>query len=484
MPKNFFAAFAFSILCLIFSGCSTYLSETQNIRQNWAAGSAAAAQAEIEGIAKEKEGSGDELVWLLEEGAAARANTNFAASDAAFKKAEDKIEIFENDTDAKILEETRALLVNQSCIPYKGYNYDKIMLSAYQAMNLLEQKKFEDAAVYLMRLDMYQKNAKDLNEKRILKDAKALEKAQKQEAKTNSAASYDASLTLSNPAIQKQLSQIYGADWDARASAEIRASAIYENPFAHWLTGVFFLNYHKDQADKDRALQAFERANIMLGGKSNAVLADIAAAKKPSQRQNTTYVVFETGCAPVRNQFKIDLPIYIFARNVPQISMNFPYLEYQKSFTQALGISADGQPQALETLADMDAIVKREFNQLLPMIITKTVISSAMKAGAQYAANQAAAHAGGEWAQLGVNIAGSIYQTLTNDADLRTWSTLPKQIKIARFPTPASGEVKIENGSVQVSPNATNIVFVKKMSATGGMIVRVCDFSQKKAQKN
>ncbi|MBO7521654.1 MAG: hypothetical protein J6T16_05395 [Opitutales bacterium] len=480
MPKKFFAALVFSISCLAFSGCATYLDETQNLRQSWAAGGAAAAQGEIEGILKEKEGSGDELVWLLEMGAAARASANFAASGAAFKKAEEKIEIFENDTDAKILEETRALLVNQSYIPYKGYNYDKIMMSAYQAMNLVEQKKYEDAAVYLMRLDMYQKNAKDLNEKRILREAKALEKAQSQESKTNSAASYDASLTLSAPESRGKLSQIYGADWDARNAAEIQASAIYENPFAHWLTGVFFANYHKDQSDKDRSLQAFERANIMLGGKSKILLEDIAAAKSPSKRQNITYVVFETGCAPVRDQIRIDLPIYIFARNVPHVSMNFPYLKCQDSFAQNISVSAGGQTHQLETIADMDAIIKREFDQLLPMIIAKTVISSAMKAAAQYAANQAAAKAGGEWAQLGVNIAGSIYQTLTNDADLRTWSTLPKQIKIARFPTPQDGIVKIENGAIQVDAGSANIIFVKKMSAGGNMIVRVCGFDKNK----
>ncbi|MBR4596909.1 MAG: hypothetical protein IKO42_00715, partial [Opitutales bacterium] len=83
-------------------------------------------------------------------------------------------------------------------------------------------------------------------------------------------------------------------------------------------------------------------------------------------------------------------------------------------------------------------------------------------------------------AQLGVNIAGSIYQAMTNDADLRTWSTLPKQIKIARFPTPQDGVVKIENGAIKVNPASSNIIFVKKMSANSGMIVRVCDFSEKK----
>ena len=480
MPKKIFAAFVFSILCLALTGCATYLSETENMRQSWSSGNAAEALGEIESIAKDKEGSGDELVWLLEEGAAARAGSNFKLSGEAFKKAEEKIEIFENDTDLKILEETRALLVNQSYIPYKGYNYDKIMMSAYQAMNCIEQKRFEDAAVYLMRLDMYQKNAKDLNEKRILREAKALEKAQKQEAENNPAASYDASKTLNSADARQKLAQAYGDGWDSRAASEIRASAIYENPFAHWLCGVFFANYHKDQSDKDRALQAFERANIMLGGKSQILREDIAAAKKSSQKQKTTYVVFETGCAPIRNQFKIDLPIYIFARNVPHVSMNFPYLQLQDSFTQTISISSEGQARALETIADMDSIVKNEFNQLLPMIITKTIISSAMKAAAQYAANQAAAHAGGEWAQLGVNIAGSIYQAMTNDADLRTWSTLPKQIKIARFPTPQDGVVKIENGAIKVNPASSNIIFVKKMSANSGMIVRVCDFSEKK----
>ena len=77
-----------------------------------------------------------------------------------------------------------------------------------------------------------------------------------------------------------------------------------------------------------------------------------------------------------------------------------------------------------------------------------------------------------------MNIAGGVYQSLVNDADLRTWTTLPKKIMIARFDTPPDGIVKIDGTQVRVNPDCANIVFVKSMSAGGKISVRSASFAK------
>jgi hypothetical protein len=203
-------------------------------------------------------------------------------------------------------------------------------------------------------------------------------------------------------------------------------------------------------------------------------MAEDLANGKIDKPTNLTYIIYETGSAPIRNQFKIDLPIYIFARNVPHISMNFPYLTKIQSHSPDLKVSVQGKQIKFDTLADIDAIVQREFNSHLPMLITKTIISASVKAGAQYAMSRAA---GDGWEGLAVNIAGSVYQSLMNDADLRTWTTLPKYIKVARIQTPQNATINIDGVALKLPTDRVNVVIAKKMNANSKLILRTFDFS-------
>ena len=107
------------------------------------------------------------------------------------------------------------------------------------------------------------------------------------------------------------------------------------------------------------------------------------------------------------------------------------------------------------------------------MVITKTIISASVKAGTQYAIAQSV---GDGWEGLAVNIAGSIYQSLMNDADLRTWTTLPKYIKVARIETPLNATINIDGVALKLPTDRVNVVLAKKMNANGKLILRTFDF--------
>ncbi len=464
-------AVAAFLSAVLLSGCATHTSLTKDARRSWASGDMARASAEFSDASEDASGSGDELVWKLEEGAAARASGNLKKSVSDFKAAAAIIDEYESQPDISLTRETSAVLTNQSYLPYKGYNYDKIMLGVYQSLNYMELKEFDLAAVELIRVGNFQSDSERINRRRIEREAEALDKARKENAGGN----YDASKSLSNPQVSAKLRQVYGGDF-LRGQA---AKGIYVNPFAYWLSGVYFANRAVDASDKNRAADMFRIGGQVAGGDSDVFKADLQMAEdladgKISKPGGITYVVYEAGCAPVRGQFQINLPLYIVARNVPHVSLNFPYLVKQDSYSPDLRISAGGRSQKLETLADMDSIIGREFNDRLPAVLTKTVLSAAVKASAQYASARAA---GDGWAALAINIAGSIYQTLMNDADLRTWTTLPKRIKVARFETPPDGRVLVEGRAVQVQASGVNVVLVKKTGPACPPVIRTFDFS-------
>ena len=468
------------LLCALtlLSGCATHTRESAQMRAHWAAGELPAAMECAREIAGDKSGGGDELVWLLEEGAVARANGDLKSSLKSFSRARELVDEYEKDADIMIGEEARAVLANQSYVPYRGYNYDKIMMSAYQALNRMELKDFEGAGVELKRLEFHQRDAERANRDRIEKEAEALDKAVRQSGRRGASGSAGGAAVVS-PGAAAALKKVYGEDYSP--SARQASKGVYVNPYAYWLCGLYFANRASDASDRNLAADMFRLANETLGGKSEFVALDLKAASDAADGgapEPVTYVLYETGLAPIRKQVRIDIPLAVASKNLPYVGLNFPYLEFQSSYRPDLSVVSDGKRARFETLADMDEIIRREFNDRLPGVVARTLVSAGVKAGAEYAA----ANAAGDYGWI-VSIVAGIYQALTNDADLRTWTTLPKQIKISRFPTPADGIVHVEGVPVKVAAGSTNVVLAKRTGANGRLALRTFDFSDKKIER-
>ncbi len=462
------APLVIATLAIVLAGCATHTSETEDVRKPWNIGDTSTAEKKVSSLSEEYKDSGDSLVWQLEEGAVSRANANLKKSVEALESANDSIKKFESEAETSLTQETSAFLTNQSYIPYKGYNYDKIMMSVYLALNYIELKDFDNARVQFNRLQIYQKNAIEKNRKRIEKEQEALKEATNAK---KSSQNIDGAKRLASQSAEFQ--RYYGDAY--RPKTEQQAKSLYVNPFAYWISGVFFLNKAEDSADKERAQDMFRIGGEILGNKSLVFAQDFKRCEdilsgKPVE--NITYVIYETGCAPIRKQFRLDLPLFIASGSLPYVAVNFPYISPQDSHKAELSICAGGKNYTPETITDMDSIIKEEFNNELPMIVTKTLLSAAAKASAQYFAAQAA----GDWGVL-INIAGGIYQSMMNDADLRTWTTLPKKIKVARIATPQDGVIIIDGKQIKVSKNPVNVVVAKRMSANGKLLLRTFDFS-------
>jgi hypothetical protein len=96
-------------------------------------------------------------------------------------------------------------------------------------------------------------------------------------------------------------------------------------------------------------------------------------------------------------------------------------------------------------------MVARDFKNELPVVITKTVASTIVKATAAYFANRAVNNQN-DWAGLFMQLATAAYQMAVNIADTRTWTTLPKEFQVCCFPTPPDGKVEL------LTPAGTKVV--------------------------
>lgn len=432
---------------LLATGCKTY-EEQNKVIGYWHGGNLTNAVVEATKEADENANNKDAIIWRLEQGAVLRANGQYEASNKAFDQAQAKIDDYDQKAKVRVGQEAGALLSNQANLDYEGRSYDGIMLNTYKALNYLALGEPDRARPEIIRAYQRQQDAVEANKKRIESVQKEAEenkdsaKIQKAEQNSSFQAQLQGSMTNLN---------------------DIKVYADYVNPFTVYLDGLYFMANATDASDLERAHKSLERAASVVPD-NRYVQEDIADVNKLINAQPlppTTYVIFETGCAPVRGQTRIDIPI-VFSK-VSYVGAAFPTLKPHGNFQPSLTVTANGVNYTTQTIADMDAVVALDFKNEQPVVITKTIAATVTKAVAAYAANEAARQAGGDLGGLLMQIGTMAFQMAVNIADTRTWTTLPKEFQICRFPTPADGKIELS------TPNGMK-VSVYLMTGTGARI--------------
>ena len=467
---DFVRAFIAVSGCACLCACSTYRDDTRAAMSDWMRGNYSAAAGRFSDGAGESSGSADELVWKLEQASALRASGDLTGSAAAFEEAFKLVAKFDAEPEIDLAGETKAAFTNLSYLPYVGYNYDRIMLGVYQALNFMELGKFDEAAVMFKRVENFQNAAERENASKVNKSISEASKISGQKRSDGTVYNYNAA--MGDAKFRSSLMAQYGIGAFGRAGGGISARGLYVNPFAYWLDGVYFTVCGLDSADRARAVDSLRLARDMVA--ASCIDSDLEIARRVSDGEafpDRTYVIFETGAAPSRKQIRIDIPLFIATRDVPYVGAAFPKLERNADWSPSLIINAGGKAFETEMLADMDAIVEREFQDLLPMVIAKTLISAGTKAAMQYGFQEAVRQSDNQYALLAAMIVGSIYQASMNDADLRSWRTLPKQIRAASFPTPKDLKLLVGTKEIKLADAKANFVLVRRTGANSKISV-------------
>jgi hypothetical protein len=548
-------------IVLLATGCTTYQQQSHVISKDWQTGDLTNAVAQATKKADAKTNSVDAVIWRLEQAAVLRANGQYDDRNKAFDQAQEKIDRYAETAKVKVGRETAALLSNQANLPYEGRAYDGIMLNTYEALNYLALGESDKARPELIRAYQRQQDAVEENKKRIQKVQDA-------------AASDTNSVTIQKAQQDSKFqSQIQGANYANLNS--LKPYADYVNPFTVYLDGLFFMANAADNSDLERAHKSFERVAGFLGD-NDFVKADMAAVDdlmNGKQLTPITYIIFETGSAPIRDQIRIDIPT--FWPQLPYLGAAFPVLKFQNNYIPSLTVTVNNPivmtndivttvtnslvatndivetvtntitttndvvttvtntiattnditttatntviatndivttvtnsvtvtndiattitntvimpgntNVTTELLASMDSVVGLDFKNELPVIITKTLISTTAKAVAEHFAWEATRkkQANGTLDDGGIAgalvlLSASIYQAAVNIADERTWTTLPKEFQFCRIPTPLDRKIDLvsadglQKTSVTIADGTVNIIYVKSINSTSPLLV-------------
>ncbi len=413
------------------------------------------AAAEAKKLADNNAQNKDSIIWRLEQGAVLRAAGQYNESNQAFDQAQEKIDDYAQKAKVRVGQEAGALLSNQANLDYEGRSYDGIMLNTYKALNYLALGESDKARPEIIRAYQRQQDAVETNKKRI-------EKTQEAAAQSKDKAAIEKA--QNDPKLQAQFA---GATTNLGG---LNTYADYVNPFTTYLDGLYFMANAADASDLERARKSFERVTAFTPN-NDYIKQDFATVNDLIQGKplpSLTYVIFETGCAPERGQIRVDIPIIVLT--VSYVGAAFPTLKLQDNFIPSLTVVAEGTNVTTASVASIDGVVALDFKNEQPVVITKTIASTVIKAVAAYAANEAAQQAGGDIAGWVSKIGTAAYQMAVNIADERTWTTLPKEFQVARIPTPSDRKLNLAtpNGmqtSLTIGDGIINVVYVKSITA-------------------
>jgi hypothetical protein len=395
-------------------------------------------------MSNRKDPAGEDLLWALQLGTIERIRKNYQKSTEYFDKSEDMLKYY--DEQFKGGDIIGSTAVNENVIPYRGEEYDGVMVNTYKALNFMAEGKMDLARVEFNRALDRQRRAKEKFVEEINKLNAKLEKEQQQNgfAKSN----------VENPTTHQLLAQKYPNLYNFQAYPD------FVNPFATYLAGVYF----NLVGDHSKAVDLLKESYGMVGG--NPFIAEDLSATEGvlgggGRLENTVWLIFENGLGPVKEEFRLDIPLFIATSKVKYVGIALPKLAFRDRAYPYLIVDSDGKSFTTLPVADMDRVVQTEFSKDFGGILIRAIISATAKAVAQYALEQQGSNA----ASIASTLVAA-YSYASTAADVRVWTALPKDFQIARFPKPKNGKLKITPpGSVPLDidiPNCNNaIVYVR-----------------------
>ena len=285
--------------------------------------------------------------------------------------------------------------------------------------------------------------------------------AEKRSNKTENSRNLNASVSRSEALLKRQ-----GIDM-----SQWRPYAGYVNPFSTYMHGLFFMLNGQDSSDFDRAYHSFQRAYSMTSNPTARADMDIARQLRsgfpPGHVKPRVWVIFENGLAANKRELRIDLPVILSHKEIIYIGIALPEIQERAKAWNFL--SANGTKT--HVIGDMDRIIRAEFKEEFPYILGKELVRATAKTITQRNLGKQNPSAG---------LLMAIYQAATTSADIRSWTSLPKEFQVARIPRPENGVVSLsmpgkpEPLAVPINKNSQyNIVYIKAVSTDAQPVIEV-----------
>jgi hypothetical protein len=425
-----------SFILFIFTGCSAIVGYEEALSKFNAQVMSATCRYDF--VEEKIEDKDDVLLWSEQGGVLARDCYDYNRSNFYFDIAE---KLYKSDVDlqssaSKFKDESSTILINSNVNEYQGSIYEKIMLNTYKGLNYISLKDFANARVEFNRALDRQRRAKDYFKKEI-KEAKKRTKKDKNFK------------IVQNPYTQKAIYDRY--EWLFEG---FESYGDFVNPFATYMSGIFFL------IDKDyKKAREILKFSYAMDKNNPQIRSDFELSENFDASKRYVWIIYENGLGMQKREWNLSVPLFLFTNKVYYAGIALPVLKEGRSSYEYLKVNG----KKTQLIADMDRVIKAEFKKRLPMIVTKALLNTVVKTYAQYELNKSS--------DLG-GFLGMLYGAMTNKADIRSWSVLPKNFQSLRV------EIKDKN-IVNIEDDRGNLILMQSIKEGKSAIIYVRSYDRR-----
>jgi hypothetical protein len=355
-----------------------------------------------------------DLLYYLELGMLQRLGNRYPDSQKTWMAANTRVQVRDPLTEVgNLVRGGSSYLINDKMRTYDAYDYEKVMLLTYIALNYLALGDYDNARVAIRQTHELEGL---IAEQRVRQVAEVEEQAKKRGARTS-------------------FKELNGYPVQTIDNPEVNALRnSYQSALSHYLAGFIY----ESLGEVSLAAPGYRLANELHPGVPllEEALAGLESrhAAPPDGNVDVLFVV-GSGTAPAlrSQQFNLFVPVNNRAVLIP---VSFPVMAAGKGWMprpSALALDGGGA-LPLAPITSVDLMARRRLKDDMPAIMLRGTIRATASAVAQYQTQRTSDR--NNYVGLAAALV-TIGSALVASADDRNWRTLPSEISIARARLPA-----------------------------------------------
>jgi hypothetical protein len=396
--------------------------------------------------------SKDRLLFLEERGRVASIQGNFQDSIKDFEAASNLIDVDRSKafiSVGHVVATSASILTSDTAIPYKSPPYELVFINTFQALNYLANGDLEGALVELRKAENEQIYALATHSKAL---AKAEAQAQEQK--------------LDPVSINRSLRTAY----QQMDSAVHKIKNSFQNAYTYYLAGTLYersKNFNDAYIDYKKALelspensyciQSAMRLAQLLGFKDE--YTDIkkryalnknylaSGSSQPTNQDGAIVILYEEGFVPEKTEIKL------------------PLIFNGKTYTIVMPCYADNHymPLSLSVYKENEFLGNTEIICSVKALAVKALTENYFGIMVRQMERLVAKHVIQKQLQKNddvISLIAGIANLLLENADRRSWLTLPDNIQIAHFQLPSGSH------TLSFKANTTTVLATKEVVVT------------------
>ncbi len=404
------AALLLPLLCA--AGCATFRSYDSELTRTVNLAEVGQVQSALDTLDKNNRLGSKDLLYYLEKGELLRLEGQYENSQTAWFKADAHVQKWEDEvrlSPDRLLADVGSFLLNDRLRPYEGADFEKVMLTTRMALNHVAIGEWDNARVAIKRTHEREAVIAEFRDKEV----------------------YEVEQQARKRGIKPSFKELNGYPVETIDSPEVNALKNgYQSAFSHYLAGFVYEALGEPSLAAAGYRLAIElHPGVPLLEKSLEGL-DARVADLSSDRTELL-VVIESGFAPGRVSRKFTLPFPTY-HGLVLLPISVPVLREANPVPRIEAIDLDGVSGGeVPMLTSLDLMERRELRDEMPGILLRTIGRAISRGVLQYETQRRADNRADVGSAL-VSALTMIGSVVVEQADERSWRTLPAEIAVAR----------------------------------------------------